>query len=102
GSYAVVADHGGLNYTRKFSIESSEPKQIEVVVEDGPTTPEALKQLLDPPPPPSPSPPAAGAVAGDGAAPPGNTGLGFGGFSSGPADPNAPLINPGALLRPAR
>ncbi|HZP08566.1 hypothetical protein [Methyloceanibacter sp.] len=101
GSYAVVADHGGLNYTRKFSIESSEPKQIEVVVEDGPTTPEALKQLLDPPPPPPPSPPA-GAVAGDGTAPPGNTGLGFGGFSSGPADPNAPLINPGALLRPAR
>ncbi len=102
GSYAVVADHGGLNYTRKFSIESSEPKQIEVVVEDGPTTPEALKQLLDPPPPPPPPSPPAGAVAGDGAAPSGNTGLGFGGFSNGPADPNAPLINPGALLRPAR
>lgn len=103
GSYAVVADHGGLNYTRKFSIESSEPKQIEVVVEDGPTTPEALKQLLDPPPPPPPSPPSppAGAVAGDGP-PSGNTGLGFGGFSNGPADPNAPLINPGVLLRPAR
>jgi hypothetical protein len=97
----VVADHGGLNYTRKFSIESSEPKQIEVVVEDGPTTPDALKQLLDPPPPPSPSPPSGGAIAGDGA-PSGNTGLGFDGFSSGPADPNAPLINPGVLLRPAR
>ena len=101
GSYAVVADHGGVDYTRKFSIESSEPKQIEVVVDDGPTSAEALKQLLDPPPPPPPSPPPApsgGAIAGDGA-PSGNTGLGF---DSSPADPNAPLINPGALLRPAR
>ena len=43
GSYAVVADHGGLDFTRKFSIEASEPKQIEVVVEDGPTTAEALE-----------------------------------------------------------
>ncbi len=101
GSYAVVADHGGLDYTRKFSIESSEPKQIEVVVDDGPTSADALKQLLDPPPPPPPSPPPApsgGAIAGDGA-PSGNTGLGF---DNSPADPNAPLINPGALLRPSR
>jgi hypothetical protein len=99
GSYAVVADHGGLDYTRKFSIDSGEPKQIEVVVEDGPTTPDALKQLLDPPPPPPPPPaPSGGAIAGDGA-PSGNTGLGF---DSGPADPNAPLINPGALFRPSR
>jgi len=43
GSYAVVADHGGLSYTRKFSIEQGEPKQIEVVVDDGPTTAEALQ-----------------------------------------------------------
>jgi hypothetical protein len=101
GSYAVVADHGGLDYTRKFSIESSEAKQIEVVVEDGPTTPEALKELLDPPPPPPPAP-SGGAIAGDGA-PSGNTGLGFDGFSSSPsADPNGPLINPGALFRPSR
>jgi hypothetical protein len=98
GSYAVVADHGGLNYTRKFSIESSDPKQIEVVIDDGPTSPEALKQLLDPPSPPPPPPPSEGTIAGGGA-PSGNTGLGF---DSGPADPNAPLINPGALLRPAR
>ena len=104
GSYAVVADHGGLDYTRKFSIESGEPKQIEVVVEDGPTTPEALKQLLDPPPPPPPSQPSGGAIAGDG--PPsggGGPSLGFDGFSpSAPADPNAPLINPGVLFRPSR
>ena len=101
GSYAVVADHAGLDYTRKFSIEFGEPKQIEVVVEDGPTTPEALKQLLDPPPPP---PPSGGAVAGDG--PPsggGGPSLGFDGFApSAPADPNGPLINPGALFRPSR
>ncbi len=32
GSYAVVADHNGLSYTRKFSIESGETKQIEVAV----------------------------------------------------------------------
>jgi hypothetical protein len=97
GSYAVVADHGGLDYTRKFSIESSDPKQIEVVIDDGPTTPEALKQLLDPPPPPPPPPaPSDGAIAGGGA-PSGNSGPGLG--FDGPADPNAPLINPGALLR---
>jgi hypothetical protein len=98
-----VADHAGLDYTRKFSIESGEAKQIEVVVEDGPTTPEALKVLLDPPPPPPPSPaPSGGAIAGDGA-PSGGTSLGFDGFSPNtPADPNAPLINPGALLRPSR
>ncbi len=103
GSYAVVADHAGLDYTRKFSIESGEAKQIEVVVEDGPTTPEALKVLLDPPPPPPPSPaPSGGAIAGDGA-PSGGTSLGFDGLSPNtPADPNAPLINPGALLRPSR
>jgi hypothetical protein len=99
GSYAVVADHSGLDYTRKFSIESSDPKQIEVVIDDGPTSPEALKQLLDPPPPPPPAPaPSEGTIAGGGA-PSGNTGLGF---DTGPTDPNAPLINPGALLRPAR
>ena len=102
GSYAVVADHAGLDYTRKFSIDSGEPKQIEVVVDDGPTTPEALKQLLDPPPPPPPSPPS-GTIAGDGPPSGGGPSLGFDGFApSGPADPNAPLINPGALFRPSR
>ena len=35
GSYAVVAEHGGLSYTSKFSIDSGEAKQIEVVVEMG-------------------------------------------------------------------
>jgi len=100
GSYAVVADHAGLSYTRKFSIEPGDAKQVEVVVEDGPTSPEELKALTDPPEP-SP-PPAGGVVAGDGMAPTPNAGVAFDGFSpTKPADPNAPLINPGILLRPS-
>ena len=100
GSYAVVADHAGLSYTRKFSIESGAAKQVEVVVDDGPTSPEDLKALTDPPEPVEPS---AGVVAGDGVAPSPNAGAAFDGFSpTAPADPNAPLINPGVLLRGAR
>ena len=100
GSYAVVADHAGLSYTRKFSIESGETKQVEVVVDDGPTSPEELKALTDPPEPVPP--PAGGVVAGDGTAPPASAGAAFDGFSAtAPADPNAPLINPGALFRPS-
>ncbi len=100
GSYAVVADHAGLSYTRKFSIESGEAKQVEVVVDDGPTSPEDLKALTDPP---EPVEPPAGMVAGDGMAPAPNAGAAFDGFSpTAPADPNAPLINPGVLLRPSR
>ncbi len=104
GSYAVVADHGGLSFTRKFSIEAADDaKQIEVVVDDGPTSPEDLKALTDPPEPPPVPAGAGGVVAGDGQAPSPGTGLGFDGFSaSAPADPNAPLINPGILLRPSR
>lgn len=94
GSYAVVADHNGLAYTRKFSIDSPEPKQIEVVIEDGPTSPEALQALLEPPEPP----PSAAGLYGDGE----GTGMAFDGFSAPkPADPNAPLINPGVLFRPS-
>jgi hypothetical protein len=101
GSYAVVADHGGLSYTRKFSIESVEAKQVEVVVEDGPTSPEDLKALTDPPEPPPVS--TEGVIAGDGQAPKPEGGMAFDGFSSAPrADPTAPLINPGVLLRGAR
>lgn len=100
GSYAVVADHGGLSFTRKFSIEAGDAKQIEVVVEDGPTSQEDLKALTDPPEPPPLPAGGAGVVAGDGQAP--GTGAAFDGFSAtSPADPNAPLINPGALFRPS-
>jgi hypothetical protein len=101
GSYAVVADHGGLSYTRKFSIESGETKQVEVVVDDGPTSPADLEALTDPPEPPPPS--AADVIAGDGKPPPPEGGMAFDGFSATPrADPNSPLINPGVLLRPSR
>jgi hypothetical protein len=101
GSYAVIAEHGSLSYTRKFSIEGVEAKQIEVVVDDGPTSPDDLKTLTDPPEPAPP--PSGGAVAGDGEPSSGRPALGFDGFSATrPADPNMPLINPGALLRPAR
>ncbi|HEU4476799.1 MAG TPA: hypothetical protein VFR71_08935, partial [Methyloceanibacter sp.] len=101
GSYAVIADHGGLSYTRKFSVESGAAKQVEVVVEDGPTSPEDLKALTDPPEPPPVS--TDGVVAGDGPAPSPEGGMAFDGFSAVPrADPTAPLINPGVLLRGAR
>ena len=102
GSYAVVADHGGLSYTRKFSVEAADDaKQVEVVVGDGPTSPEDLKALTDPPEPP-PVPAGGGVVGGDGQAPSPGAGVGFDGFSAtAPADPNAPLINPGILLRGA-
>lgn len=101
GSYAVIADHGGLSYTRKFSVESGTAKQVEVVMDDGPASPEELKALTDPP---EPAPVATdGVVAGDGAAPAPEGGMAFDGFSATPrADPTAPLINPGVLLRGAR
>jgi hypothetical protein len=100
GSYAVVADHAGESFTRKFSIEPGEAKQIEVVVEDGPTSPDELKALTDPPETPPPPPTGGtGVLAGDGAPSP-NAGAAFDGFSPNvPADPNAPLINPSILLR---
>lgn len=95
GSYTVLAERGDLSYTRKFSIEPGVDKQIEVVVEDGPTSPEALKALLDPPEAPAPG---TGKLASDGP----SGAPAFDGFLKSPADPNAPLINPGALFRPAR
>jgi hypothetical protein len=94
GSYAVIADHAGQKYTRKFSIEPGADKQVEVAIDDGPTSPEALKALLDPPEPPAPG---TGTLAGEG----GGGAVGFDGFSSRPADPNAPLLNPGTLFRPS-
>jgi hypothetical protein len=93
GNYAVVADHDDKSYTRRFSIEPGDDRQIEVAIADGPTSPEALKILLDPPEAPRPG---SGVIAGDG---PGGA-LGFDGFSA-PADPNGPLINPGTLFRPS-
>jgi len=94
GSYAVIAEHGGKSYSNKFTIEPGNDKQIEVAIEDGPTSEKELQVLLEPPEAPRPGtsgyagPPPAGA-------------FGVDGFSN-PADPNGPLLNPGALLRPSR
>jgi hypothetical protein len=91
GSYAVIARHGGKSYSRKFAIEPGNDKQIEVAIADGPTPPKELQVLLEPPPPPLP-----GGSGFAGQSPSGAFG------AAKPADPNAPLLNPGALLRPTR
>jgi len=90
GSYAVVATHSGLTYTRKFNVEPGMSKQVEVVVEDGPTSPEALKAILEP----SVPPPGAGTFAGGTDTPDGGAALGFA------PEPTGPLINPSVLFRP--
>src|SRR6476469_3794703 len=112
GDYAVVANHNGESYTSKFSVTAGEAKQIEVVMESGPVSPEALKAITEPTPPP-PAPPAGTTVASPGspAAMPGaprtsgtpsspDTGIAFGNNDG--ATPREPglLPNPGALLRP--
>jgi hypothetical protein len=99
GDYAVVANHSGETYTAKFKVTAGEAKQIEVVMEQGPTTPEALKAITNPPPPPEPAP-ADATTAGSGVPAAPDTGMAFGGGE--PATPRAPGLfpNPGALLRP--
>ncbi|HEX6831716.1 MAG TPA: hypothetical protein VF090_09285 [Methyloceanibacter sp.] len=114
GDYAVVANHNGESYTSKFSVAPGQAKQIEVVMESGPASPEALKAITEPPPPP-PAPPAGTTVASPGSpdampgapsmtgAPPStDTGMAFGNSNSDGATPREPgiLPNPGALLRP--
>ena len=108
GNYAVVASHNGESYTNKFSVVSGQTKQIEVVMQDGPASPEALKAITEPPPPP-PAPPPGESVAAPGApespgtsgVPPSpDSGMAFGGGESAmPREPGL-LPNPGALLRP--
>jgi von Willebrand factor type A domain len=109
GDYAVVANHNGESYTSRFSVTANEPKQIEVVMESGPASPEALKAITEPPP----APPAGTSVASPGSPDtmPGtpsmsgapsspDSGMAFGNSDS--ATPREPgiLPNPGALLRP--
>lgn len=106
GNYAVVASHNGESYTNKFSVVSGQTKQIEVVMQEGPASPEALKAITEPPPPP-PAPPPGESVASPGGpeSPRGSTApaspdMAFGaGDSSTPREPGL-LPNPGALLRP--
>jgi hypothetical protein len=102
GNYAVVAKHSGESYTSKFDVVAGKPKQIEVVMESGPASPEALKAIIEPPPAPPPAPGGPVAAPGMPGAPGSpDAGMAFGGTSEG-ATPRAPgiLPNPGALLRP--
>jgi hypothetical protein len=98
GNYAVVASHNGVSYTNKFTVATGQAKQIEVVMEEGPASPEALKAITEPPPPPPTEP----AIASPGmlGAPPPDSGMAFGGGDG--ATPHEPGLfpNPGALLRP--
>jgi hypothetical protein len=92
GNYAVVARHGGLSYTSKFSVETGQPKQIEVVVEAGPTSAEALRAITNP------EPPATEVQATPDVFPGAETGTAFDGTPQ--PVPSGPLVNPGVLLRP--
>jgi hypothetical protein len=94
GDYAVVANHSGQSYTTKFKVAAGQSKQIEVVMERGPTSPEELRAITNPPPPP-PVDPNAPSTSPDG-------GVAFGSDGSDGTTPPAPggLINPGVLLRP--
>jgi hypothetical protein len=96
GDYAVVAKHNGESYTSKFNVAAGKPKQIEVVMESGPASPEALKAIIEPPPPPPPSEVATPATPGSP-----NVGMGFGGTEEGSTPREGGILpNPGALLRP--
>jgi hypothetical protein len=94
GNYAVVANHNGESYTSKFAVATGEAKQIEVVMEQGPATPEVLKAITEPPPPP---PPSETPVATPGEP---DSGMAFGGSESSTPRPPGVFLNPGALLRP--
>ncbi len=93
GDYAVVANHNGESYTSKFNVATGEAKQIEVVMEQGPATPEVLKAITEPPPPPPSETP------GDTPSGP-DAGMAFGGGEPATQRPPGIFSNPGALLRP--
>jgi hypothetical protein len=94
GNYAVVANHNGESYTSKFAVATGEAKQIEVVMEQGPATPEVLKAITEPSPPP---PPSETPVATPGEP---DSGMAFGGSETSTQRPPGVFLNPGALLRP--
>jgi hypothetical protein len=93
GAYAVVARHADASYTRTFEVGASEAKQIEVVMDDGPATPEALRAVTNPTPAPAPADDEAVASPVAPSEP-----LGFG--NQPPASGGGLLSNPGALLHP--
>jgi len=94
GAYAVVANHNGESYTSKFNVATGEAKQIEVVMDQGPATPEVLKAIVEPPLPP---PPSETPVAAPGAP---ESGMAFGSSEPSTQRPPGVFSNPGALLRP--
>ncbi len=94
GNYAVVANHNGESYTSKFAVATGEAEQIEVVMDQGPATPEVLKAITEPPPPP---PPSETPVASPGEP---DSGMAFGGTETSTPRPPGVFLNPGALLRP--
>jgi hypothetical protein len=94
GNYAVVANHNGESYTSKFAVATGEAQQIEVVMEQGPATPEALKAITEPPPPPPPS----GTPVASPSEP--DSGMALGGTETSTPRPPGVFLNPGALLRP--
>src|SRR6478609_5181558 len=113
GNYAVVASHNGESYTNKFSVASGQTEQIEVVMQQGSASPEALKAITEPPPPPAPPPGQSVASPGSPDTVPGvpsttgtpvspDSGMAFGSGNGDGATPREPgiLPNPGALLRP--
>ncbi len=94
GNYAVVANHNGESYTSKFAVATGEAEQIEVVMDQGPATPEVLKAITEPPPPP---PPSETPVASPGEP---DSGMAFGSSETATPRPPGMFLNPGALLRP--
>ncbi len=95
GDYAVVARNGGSSYTSKFPVSTGEAKQVEVVVGYGPTSPEALQAIMDPPTESEVDDAIAGPAGSE-------TGAAFGSDPSATPNPGAAgrLLNPGILLRP--
>lgn len=94
GDYAAMANHNGETYTTKFNVAAGQARQIEVVMEQGPTSAEELRAITNPPPPPPP-----GTAEPEASAP--DSGMALDGTGATPQPP-APggLINPGVLLRP--
>jgi hypothetical protein len=91
GKYSVVAAFAGENYSREFSVETGDMRQIEVVIEDGPISAEALRALTNPAPA---SPSESGPVyAGSGSD--SETGAAFAPSSPRSLDLGIPMISPG-------
>jgi hypothetical protein len=99
GSYAVVARHAGQSYTRSFEVSTGDAQQIEVVMEEGPASPEALRAVANPAPPSSDKSTASPASPGR-ASPSPDSGMAFGGGEGAPRTGGGLFLNPIILLHP--